>query len=397
MSNITGYQFISIDPLSASKEEIQKEIKRLESQVDIYKNKDIAFKLILNSTYGAIGNNFFICFNKDVAESITLQGQDLIKHSEILINEYFQNEWNIDNELHKKMGLVNVSIPFDKLLCKYGDTDSMYISFESVITSCDFKGSGKEFIHLLYKHKLKDYLNNAFEIYAKERDTENIQQFELENISESTMFFAKKKYVSNIIWEDPIDVEPFKNIKAKGIELAQSSTPKFAREKLKEFLKYIFVKKKKDFNLQEFIKMLKKTKEEFKLQDIDDISETTSIGDYRKSIINDTTKFEIASGCPMHVRGSGLHNYLLNSSKFKGKYELIRSGDKVKHFYVVDKYNPNNNCFAYKVGNYPYEFAPQIDYDLQFSKQIIDPINRFIRVLGYPDIPSSLVTVRKVI
>jgi hypothetical protein len=41
-------------------------------------------------------------------------------------------------------------------------------------------------------------------------------------------------------------------------------------------------------------------------------------------------------------------------------------------------------------GSFPHEFAPQIDYDEQFSKAILSPINSIIEPLGLPEITKRL-------
>lgn len=46
--------------------------------------------------------------------------------------------------------------------------------------------------------------------------------------------------------------------------------------------------------------------------------------------------------------------------------------------------------FAYMRGSYPIEFAPAIDYDIQFSKSILSPINSIIEPLGMPEITNRL-------
>lgn len=385
------HDFISIDLKTASKLEIEAELKRLKYLSDVLKNEELAIKLILNCIYGAIANKWFVAHNPSVAEAITLQGQDLIKFSESILNRYFQEFWHVDKELHAKMGVTNVR-KVSRPAVVYGDTDSNYVSFEDLYNSCDgFKGDGKLFIQQMYDLRIAEYLNKCFDKYAERFKTKNIQNFELETISETGIFLAKKKYILNLIWEDPIDIESLSSIKSRGIELAQSSTPIFARTKIKEFLKYIFTKKKTDFNLQEFVGMLKKCKEEFKLQNVDDISKGCSVNDYRKYILNDSTGFEVASKCPAHVRAAGIHNYQLNTSKWKGKYELIKGGDKIKYFYFKGN---GDSCFGYVPGNFPVEFAPEVDYDLQFAKTIIDPMNRIIEVMGYNKIPPNLVTIR---
>jgi hypothetical protein len=46
--------------------------------------------------------------------------------------------------------------------------------------------------------------------------------------------------------------------------------------------------------------------------------------------------------------------------------------------------------FAYTRGSYPIEFAPAIDYDEQFAKSILSPINSIIEPLGMPEITKRL-------
>lgn len=53
-------------------EDLEKKIKKL----DLKQN---AIKLLINSIYGAFGNKWFYFYDPDIAQSITLQGQDLIK------------------------------------------------------------------------------------------------------------------------------------------------------------------------------------------------------------------------------------------------------------------------------------------------------------------------------
>ena len=49
--------------------------------------------------------------------------------------------------------------------------------------------------------------------------------------------------------------------------------------------------------------------------------------------------------------------------------------------------------FGYIRGSYPIEIAPEIDYDAQFSKAILSPINSIIEPLGLPEITSRLTIV----
>ena len=135
---------------------------------------------------------------------------------------------------------------------------------------------------------------------------------------------------------------------------------------------------------------MKTIKKEFKAQQTENISAGIQINNYEKFILNDTTAFEVAKACPIHVRAAGYHNYLLNSSRYKDKYPLLRSGEKIRFYFVATKNSMENNVFGYSQGSFPYEFAPPVDYDEQFTKTILDPINRFIETMGHnPDRKST--------
>lgn len=370
------------------KQEILDKIERLTSLKNELKNEEQAIKLTMNSIYGAIGNNWFVCFNPDVAESVTLQGQDLIKYSEMVLNRYFHEFWHMDKELHEKLGLTSVKRVARPMVI-YSDTDSNYVTFEEVVGSCDWKGDPKDLILKLNEYRIGDYLKNCFEKYSKKWGTKNHQDFELETLSANGIFLGKKKYVTNLIYDSGVHMEPLSQLKTTGVEMIKGGTPPFVREKLIYLTKFIF-SKGKNFNIREFVKELKEIKKDFKIQEPQNISAAISINNYEKFILNDTTALEVAKGCPIHVRASAYHNYILNNSKYKDKYPLIRSSDKINFYFVKIKSAAENNVFGYPQGSYPYEFAPPIDHDVQFTKTILDPINRFIEVMGYNNISPNL-------
>ena len=383
-----------IDYMSMPLDELNQKLVEMQKKSSDFYNTEQGIKLTLNSIYGATGNQYFALFNPDVAESVTLQGQDIWKFAEKIVNRYFNEMWHLDTELHEKMEVKNVrKLNLDFII--YGDTDSNYINLGAVMDSCEFNYEAFEFVKRLNEHRLKDYIKKCYEIYAKKWNTDNYQDFELESLSYSGVFLGKKKYVLHIAWQDPNkDLFPrLSKIKSTGIELAQGGTAPFAREKLTYLLSYIF-EKGKNFDLREFVKILKEIKNEFKIQKPDQISIGTSVNNIEKFIVNDTTKFEVAKGCPMHVRAAGYHNYVLNNSKYKAKYSLIRSSEKIKFYYVKTKSEAENNVFGYLNGSYPYEYAPPVDFDEQFNRVILDPINRFIEAMGYAPLSPNLLLVR---
>lgn len=121
-----------IDYSSLSIEDLNKKLAELQKKSSDYYNQEQGIKLTLNSIYGALGNQWFACFNPDVAESVTLQGQDIWRFAEKIINRYFNDMWHQDTELHEKMGVRNVrKLNMDLII--YGDTDSSEKSTKLII------------------------------------------------------------------------------------------------------------------------------------------------------------------------------------------------------------------------------------------------------------------------
>jgi DNA polymerase elongation subunit (family B) len=350
-----------------------------------------AIKLIINSIYGAFANEYFHFYNIAIAETVTLQGQDAIRFTEKMVDRYFKEFFHKDKALHEKL-LVKPDWevrPIKGQVWKYTDTDSGYLIFEEVMEAVNWQGTVKEFVLTLNANRLAAYIKKVLDDYAKSRHTDNHLDFELETIAENAIWVAKKKYIQNIIWKDGKDYDNLTYIKTTGLEIIQSSTPPFCRQKLIDAVKYIFSKTKiTSKDNQDLVKLIKEIKTEFKLSNIEKISMSRGISEYNKFILNDQDRLELKSGTPIHVRAGGYHNYLLNQEdRLKGKYELIRGGDKVKWYHSSDQFC---DVFAYKAGNYPIEFAPKMNLEVQFQKTILDPLNRIIVPAGLPPLHPSL-------
>ena len=236
------------------------------------------------------------------------------------------------------------------------------------------------------------YFKQCLEDYAASFGVENKEDFELEKISESIINIAKKKYIQHIVHEDGIDFDPMSYIFPKGVELVRSSTPLFARDKIVDIVKYLF-SHPDTFNIKELLKLVKNLRKEFELADIDDIAMQSSCSNYDAKIIDDKSlPLKYVNGAHFAVKCSAYHNYLLNENKsLQNKYEFIKSGTKIKYYVCKDK--TVNDMFGYIRGSYPIEIAPEIDYDAQFSKAILSPINSIIEPLGLPEITSRLTIV----
>tara|TARA_A100001037_G_scaffold306579_1_gene352903 strand:- start:10591 stop:11793 length:1203 start_codon:yes stop_codon:yes gene_type:complete len=388
---------INVDELSI--EELEALAAKYETLSNKYTAYEQAVKLSLNSIYGAFGNKWFHFFDIDIAESITLQGQNAILYSENILNKYFQEFWHKDIQLHEDLG-IKVTNKLVKPAVIYIDTDSNYVQFGEMYDSVEWLDESKKmdvttFTLEVYNRRIKNYILMAMEKYARTHNTDNFLVFELESIAYSGIFMTKKKYIQNIAWEDKLKVTDrhpsLKKIKTIGYDTIQSSTPLFARQKLVEGLIILFRKGTKPgpVELQEMVQFLKQCKTEFKLVNIDDISFNRKTNNIHKYIIDDHKEFQIGLKCPPNVKAAGFYNYLMNNNpKYKNKYKMIANGEKLR---IYNTKHPICDTFAYLPGEHPYEIAPKIDYDTQFEKCMIDPINRVLKATGLQELDTNLI------
>jgi DNA polymerase elongation subunit (family B) len=231
------------------------------------------------------------------------------------------------------------------------------------------------------------------EKYAEATNTENFLQFELETIAYSGIWLAKKKYLQNIAWEDKIGIEErypsLKKVKTIGFDTIQSSTPALARKQLTEILKLILSEKPTASLLKRLVDYLKQCKKEFQLASVDEICFNKRTNNIEKYIVDDTVEFQYGLKCPPNVKAAGFYNFLMNQNpKHKNKYKMIGNGEKLKLYHCK-----HGTCeiFAYQPGSHPYEIAPQVDYETQFEKSVIDPLNRVLTAVGLHTLNRNLI------
>jgi DNA polymerase elongation subunit (family B) len=332
--------------------------------------------------------------------------QDLIFNSDYLnsINEKFiiltNDETKTDNP--NCLGIANNLTELEELIkedYKLLLFDGNYVKdrgINKLINSGVFTSeirwnwnSEQDFIQGLDHFRYGGYFKKCLEDYAASFGVENKEDFELERISESMINIAKKKYICHITYEDGIPFERLNYIYPKGVELVRSSTPAFARDKIVHIVKYLF-SHPDTFNIKDLLKLVKGLRKEFELADIDDICMQSSVSKYEIKVLDDSKlPLQFVSGAHFAVKSAAHHNYLLLKSKdYQQKYEFIKSGNKIKYYCCKDK--SITDMFAYTRGSYPIEFAPAIDYDEQFAKSILSPINSIIEPLGMPEITKRL-------
>jgi len=200
-------------------------------------------------------------------------------------------------------------------------------------------------------------------------------QMAREAIADKGIWTAKKRYILNV-W----DMEGVKykeaQLKIMGIEAVKSSTPAPCREKIKQGLKIIMNGSEKEMNnfIQEF-------REEFMSLPPEEIA-------YPRSV-NGLTKFSdpnqmFGKGAPIHCKGAILYNHLVKKNKLGNKYPYIQEGDKIK---FINLKQPNlYQCSAISfMTKLPKEldFHKIIDYDVQFEKSFVEPLNFILTKINW--------------
>lgn len=271
--------------------------------------------------------------------------------------------------------------------------NSGYVSFGEVINSVEGSEnldffSIMELIFQIVELRLQPYTNAILKKWTEERNVENLLDFELETISDKAIWLAKKNYILDIVHKDGVNFNPTEKISIKGFETVQSSTPPLCRKKLKELVKIIF---KNGLNIKEVVKFTSDFKKVFMIANVEEISESVKINDYELKVLQDNEiGVRVVSGCAWSLKAAAYYNHLLNSnSKYKSRYNLIKSGDKVKTY--IPK-NSSFDNFAYIPNEFPHEFAPEMDREAQFQATFIGPLNRILTASGYATLDSSLIT-----
>ena len=215
----------------AERKDMQRKLKESITREDeeYWDKRQLVKKINLNSLYGAILNPGCRFFDKRIGQSTTLTGRAIAQHMDAYVNECITGQYD-----HTGTAII------------YGDTDSCYFSAWTALQ--DQTKSGvlpwtKESAIELYD-MIADQVNASFPAFMERafhcpRDMGSVIHGGREIVATRGLFITKKRYA--VLYYDregrryDVDGRPGK-VKAMGLDLKRSDTPRVIQEFLSEVL-----------------------------------------------------------------------------------------------------------------------------------------------------------------
>jgi DNA polymerase elongation subunit (family B) len=218
----------------AERKELQANKKSAKDKKEeaFWDKRQLVKKINLNSLYGAILNPHCRFFDKRIGQSTTLTGRSIARHMAGYINECV---FGIKDHLG------------DAII--YGDTDSCYFTAWPAIKDEVANGNmawNKETCIQLYD-SIADQVNESFPAFMEQafhcpREAGELIKAGRELVASNSLFITKKRYAVLIydLENKRLDVDgsPGK-IKAMGLDLKRSDTPKVIQDFLSEILQKV--------------------------------------------------------------------------------------------------------------------------------------------------------------
>jgi len=341
-------------------------ITKTKKEISRCHNIQMAKKISLNSAYGSCGNEYFRYYKLDNAKAITYSGKCVIQWIERKFNQYL-------NTIVKTEGVDYVIA---------SDTDSIYLNIGPLV---DLVYQGKErneesiinFLDKVCKTKFDEFIKKSFNELGEYMNVHKQKMsMKRENIASTGIWTSKKHYILNV-WDSEGVRYQHPKLKMIGIEAVKSSTPAICRKMMKETIELIV----SGATENEVIDFIEQKKEQFKQMPINQISFPRSVNNIKKY---HSSVSIYAKSCPVHVRGALLYNNYVKKKNLTNKYPLINSGDKIKYIYLSVPNPIHENIITY-IQRFPKELELDryIDYELQFEKSFLKPIESILNVIGW--------------
>jgi len=338
-----------------TKTEIENRIKEIQNQLAAMDAMQQSIKILMNSAYGAFGNQHFRYFDIRIASGITTAGQVTIRG----VSQYCESKIPL---------LSNI----------YNDTDSIFLALEPMVKKRFPNGASiketADFILKLSDQVISPTIEEYFTRLSKNLNMRILTiSLEPECISDVCFFKAKKKYAMKQTWVEGSWYLDKTKLKIKGIEIVRTSTPQFCRDTLKKAVELIFETQ----DNQTVVDYIKKVKEEFLQLPFEQKAFPRGV--------NGIDKHQIGGpGIPIHVRAALIYNNAIKSMKLTKKYPLIAEGNKLLFGFIKTPNKLGTEVIACPE-KMPEEILSMIEMDdeVQFEKAYLSPIMSIFEAIGW--------------
>jgi len=241
----------------SERKDMQKKAREVEGkdekQFEYWDKRQLVKKINLNSLYGAILNPGCRFFDKRIGQSTTLTGRSIAKHMDAHVNECITGRYD-----HVGDAII------------YGDTDSCYFSAWSVLKPEVEAGRmewSKEIAVQLYD-SIAEQVNESFPGFMEQafhcpRERGTVIRGGREIVASKGLFITKKRYAVLVYDKEgkrqDVNGKPGK-VKAMGLDLKRSDTPKVIQEFLSDVLNDVLTGSQRD----EIVEKIRAFKYEFK-------------------------------------------------------------------------------------------------------------------------------------
>lgn len=364
----------------------EEERHKWEAVATKYNNFQSAKKVQLNAAYGSLGSKYFRFYNPELARSVTLSGRAVLLTVKDVITKGMYEKYKSST---------------DPII--YGDTDSLYISAKPFVDKLQPGLTSPQIVELIDKEfcsEIYAYIKEGLRLH-RERYNTFTEQLEMvrDVIAEDTIFVSKKRYLMEI-WDKEGARYPTPKRKATGLEMIKSTTSKICKEWLNNAADVILKGSAADL-----ARLVTNYRREFELLPLEQVSYPINVSDIEKytallSSINVIT-FEntvdvderkgLGKGAPIQVAAAFTYNRFLKENKLTKRYDTIKSGERMRFFYLKEQ-NPFRSHVMGMLDKVPKELNLRewIDFEGQFNKVFVGPLNILLRATGWREIGAAL-------
>jgi len=220
----------------AERKEMQAKLKECKNAEDeeYWDKRQLVKKINLNSLYGAILNPGCRFFDKRIGQSTTLTGRAIARHMDAHVNECITGKYD-----HVGEAII------------YGDTDSCYFTAYPVLQKEIEAGNmtwNREIAVQLY-NSIADQVNDSFPGFMERafhvpREMGSVIKGGREIVASKGLFITKKRYAVMYYDKENKRVDTHGSpgkVKAMGLDLKRSDTPKVIQEFLSQILNEVLI------------------------------------------------------------------------------------------------------------------------------------------------------------